>query len=141
MALLGRRRERAEEKYANVETTQFLERALEAANSWPDAPADEVARAWELLGDVRMRIAAYEDAGIAYRKARAFWRGDAVQEARLMQQEAVGRLRLAKYPQALRRLSEALRLIEGVEGAAAPSTAGALVQLVRHRAPAPVASE
>ena len=110
---------RAEEKYANVETTQFLERALEAANAWTDAPADEVARVWELLGDVRMRIAAYEDAASAYREARAFWRGDAVQEARLMQQEAVVRLRLGNYPQALRRLSQALRLIEDVEGVAA----------------------
>jgi tetratricopeptide (TPR) repeat protein len=110
---------RAEEKYANVETTQFLERALEAANAWTDAPADEVARVWELLGDVRMRIAAYEDAGTAYRKARAFWRGDALQVAHLMQQEAVVRLRLGNYPQALRRLSEALRLIEDVEGVAA----------------------
>jgi tetratricopeptide (TPR) repeat protein len=110
---------RAEEKYANVETTQFLERALDAANAWADAPAEEVARVWELLGDVRMRMAAYEDAGSAYRKARAFRRGDAVQEARLMQQEAVVRLRLGNYPQALRRLSQALRLIDGVEGIAA----------------------
>src|SRR4029077_10311547 len=79
----------AEEKYANVETTQFLERALEAANSWSDAPADEVTRAWELLGDVRMRMAAYEDAATAYRKARAFLRGDAVHEARLAQPGAL----------------------------------------------------
>ncbi len=110
---------RAEEKYANVETTQFLERALEAANSWSEAPADEVAKVWELLGDVRMRMAAYEDAASAYREARAFWGGDAVHEARLVQQEAVVRLRLGNYPQALRRLSQALRLIEGVEGVAA----------------------
>jgi len=98
---------------------QFLERALEAAKIWTDAPAYEVARVWELLGDVRMRMAAYEDAAGAYRKARAFWRGDAVQDARLMQQEAVVRLRLGNYPQALRRLSEALRLLEDVEGLAA----------------------
>jgi class 3 adenylate cyclase/tetratricopeptide (TPR) repeat protein len=110
---------RAEEKYSNVETAQFLERALEGAKAWAEAPADEVARVWELLGDVRMRMAAYEEAASAYREARAFWRGDAVQEARLMQQEAVVRLRLGNYPQALRRLSQALRLIEGVEGVAA----------------------
>jgi class 3 adenylate cyclase/tetratricopeptide (TPR) repeat protein len=110
---------RAEEKYANVETTLFLERALEAAKAWADAPADEVARVWELLGDVRMRTAAYDGAAGAYRKARAYWRGDPVQEARLMQQEAVVRLRLGNYPQALRRLTVALRLLEGVEGLAA----------------------
>ena len=110
---------KAEEKYANVETTQFLERALEAAKTWPEAPTFEVARVWELLGDVRMRMAAYEDAGSAYREARAFWRDDPVQDARLMQQEAVVRIRLGNYTQALRRLSQALRRIEGVEGVAA----------------------
>jgi class 3 adenylate cyclase/tetratricopeptide (TPR) repeat protein len=107
---------RAEEKYANVETAQFLERALEAAKSWPDAPAAEVARVWELLGDVRMRIAAYEEAGAAYRQARTFWRGQPVQVARLMQQEALVPLRTGRYPQALRRLTQAIRVLEGVEG-------------------------
>jgi predicted ATPase/class 3 adenylate cyclase/predicted negative regulator of RcsB-dependent stress response len=111
--------QRAEEKYANVETIQFLERALEAAKQWREAPADEVARVWELLGDVRMRVAAYEDAGAAYREARAFWRGQPVQEARLMQQEAIVPHRLGKYPQALRRLSQALGVLEGIEGEAA----------------------
>ena len=96
---------RADAKYANVETAQFLERALEAARRWRDAPAEEVARTWELLGDVRMRIAAYEEAGKAYREARMFWRGDPVEEARLMQQEAVVPLRLGRYSQSLRRLS------------------------------------
>jgi class 3 adenylate cyclase/tetratricopeptide (TPR) repeat protein len=110
---------RAEEKYANVETVQFLERALEAAKHWAAAPADEVARVWELLGDVRMRVAAYEAAGAAYREARAFWRGDLVQEARLMQQEAIVPLRLGRYTQALRRLSQALNVLDGLEGEAA----------------------
>jgi class 3 adenylate cyclase/tetratricopeptide (TPR) repeat protein len=107
---------RAEEKYANVETIQFLERALDAAKQWREAPAEEVARVWELLGDVRMRVAAYESAGVAYREARSFWRGQPVQEARLMQQEAVVPLRLGKYPQALRRVTQALKVLEGVEG-------------------------
>ena len=107
---------RAEEKYANVETAQFLERALAAAKSWPEAPDDEVARVWELLGDVRMRMAAYEEAATAYGRARSFWRGEPVQEARLMQQEAVVRLRRGNYPQALRRLTQALRLVEGADG-------------------------
>ncbi|MFL5967131.1 MAG: AAA family ATPase [Gaiellaceae bacterium] len=110
---------RAEEKYANVETAQFLERGLEAAKAWAEAPGEEVARVWELLGDVRMRMAAYEDAASAYKKARAFWRGDPVQEARLIQQEALVRMRLGNYSQALRRLTQALRLVEGVDGDAA----------------------
>jgi len=108
--------QRAERKYANVETIQFLERALEAAKQWSEAPADEVARAWEFLGDVRMRVATYEEAGAAYREARTFWRGDPVQEARLMQQEAIVPHRLGKYPQALRRLTQALGVLEGIEG-------------------------
>ena len=110
---------RAEEKYANVETIQFLERALDAAKQWREAPAEEVARVWEFLGDVRMRIAAYEEAGAAYREARAFWRGQPVQEARLMQQEAIVPHRLGKYPQALRRLTQALAVLEGIEDDAA----------------------
>ena len=110
---------RAEEKYANVETTQFLERALEAAKGWTGAPADEVARVWELLGDVRMRLAAYDEAASAYREARTFWRSEPVHQARLIQQEAVVRVRLGNYPQALRRLTQALRLLDGVEGVAA----------------------
>jgi class 3 adenylate cyclase/tetratricopeptide (TPR) repeat protein len=108
--------QRAEEKYANVETIQFLERALEAAKQWREAPAEEVAKVWEFLGDVRMRVAAYEAAGEAYREARAFWRGDPVQEARLMQQEAIVPVRLGKYSLALRRFTQALRVLDGVEG-------------------------
>jgi tetratricopeptide (TPR) repeat protein len=110
---------RAEEKYANVETVQFLERALDGAKQWPEVPAKEVAKVWEFLGDVRMRIAAYEAAGAAYREARTFWRGDAVEESRLMQQEAIVPLRLGKYPQALRRLTQALSVLEGLDGEAA----------------------
>jgi len=106
---------RAEEKYANVETIQFLERALEAAKQWADVPADEVAQVWEFLGDVRMRVAAYEEADAAYREARAFWQGQPVQEARLMQQEAIVPLRQGRYPLALRRLTRALAVLEGVE--------------------------
>jgi class 3 adenylate cyclase/tetratricopeptide (TPR) repeat protein len=111
--------QRAEEKYANVETIQFLERALEAAKEWREAPAEEVARAWEFLGDVRMRVAAYEEAGAAYREARTFWRGEPVQEARLMQQEAIVPHRLGKYSQALRRLTQAMAVLEGIESDAA----------------------
>ena len=111
--------QRAEEKYANVETVEFLERALEAAEQWGDAPAGELAAAWEFLGDVRMRLAAYERAGAAYRQARAFWRDDPVGQARLLQQEAIVPHRLGKYPQALARLEEAMAVLEGVEGEAA----------------------
>jgi class 3 adenylate cyclase/tetratricopeptide (TPR) repeat protein len=111
--------QRAEAKYANVETAQFLERALGAASRWREAPAEEVARIWELLGDVRMRIAAYEEAGNAYREARTFWRGNRVEEARLIQQEAIVPLRMGRYPQALRRLTQAISVLDGAEGEAA----------------------
>jgi tetratricopeptide (TPR) repeat protein len=111
--------QRAEEKYANVETIQFLERALEAAEQWAEVPADEVAQIWELLGDVRMRVAAYEAADAAYREARTFWQGQPVQEARLMQQEAIVPLRQGRYPLALRRLTRALGVLEGSDSEAA----------------------
>lgn len=110
---------RAEEKYANVEASQFFERALESAKRAGNVPPDEVARVWEALGDARMRLSQFERAGMAYREARGLVTGGPVEAARLIQKEAMAPLRLGRYPQALRRLSNAVRLLENVEGYAA----------------------
>ena len=110
---------RAEAKYANVEAAQFFEGALEVARRVPDVPAEEVARVWEALGEARMRLGQFERAGAAYRESRGAFPGDAVEQARLIQKESMAPLRLARYPQALRRLTQALRIVEDVEGDAA----------------------
>jgi len=110
---------RAWEKYANVEAAQFFERALEIHERVPDLPARETARVWEALGDARMRMAQYEPAADTFRTARRTYPGDRVEQARLIQKEAIAPLRLSRYPQALRLLTKALRMVESVEGGAA----------------------
>jgi class 3 adenylate cyclase/tetratricopeptide (TPR) repeat protein len=110
---------RADRKYANVEASQFFERALELVERVPEVPTQDVAHVWEALADVRMRMAEYERAGDAYRFARSTYRGDVVEQARLMQKEAIAPLRLGRYPLALERLDEAIELLEGVEGSPA----------------------
>jgi class 3 adenylate cyclase/tetratricopeptide (TPR) repeat protein len=107
---------RAWEKYANVEATRFYERALEAVTNGADVPAPEVAQVWEGLGDARMRLGEYEQAGEAFRESRRAYDAGPVEEARLMQKEAVASFRLNRHPQALRRLTQAQRLLDGVEG-------------------------
>ena len=107
---------RAWEKYANVEAARFYERALESVANGADVPAPEVAQVWEGLGDARMRLGEYEQAGEAFRESRQAYDAGPVEEARLMQKEAVASFRLNRHPQALRRLTQAQRLLDGVEG-------------------------
>ena len=110
---------RAEEKYANVETTQFFERALEFVERVPDVPAEEIAKVWEALGDAHLRLAHYEQAAAAYRSARTAGSADLVEQARLLQQEAMVPVRLGRYAEALQQLTDALELLQGLEGDAA----------------------
>ena len=110
---------RANDKYANVEAEQFFERSLECAKQSGAVAADGVAAVWEELGNVRMRLGHYAEAEAAYKAARAAFPTGPVEEGRLIQKEAIALLRLGRYPQALRRLSQALRTLEEVEGDAA----------------------
>jgi tetratricopeptide (TPR) repeat protein len=66
-----------------------------------------------------MRLGNYTRAGAAYRSSRSSLPREPVEHARLIQKEAVVPLRIGRYPQALRRLSQALRTLEDVEGAEA----------------------
>jgi class 3 adenylate cyclase/tetratricopeptide (TPR) repeat protein len=138
--LAGRR---ANEKYANVEAEQFFERALEAAKRGAKVAPHEVAAVWEALGDVRMRRGSYQDAERAYRASRKAFPTGPIEESRLIQKEAVVPLRIGRYPQALRRLSQALRMLEDVEGDAAAAQRARLfgwyAQVLHHqRRPGPV---
>ena len=107
---------RAWAKYANVEAAQFFARALQIVEQVPETPVGDVSRVWESLGDARIRLAEYEDAAAAYRAAQGLAADDAVEEARLIQKEALGPLRLGRYPEALDRLDDGLGLLEGDEG-------------------------
>lgn len=111
--LAGRR---AEEKYANVEAATFFGRALEVVDQLPDVAAEQVAKVWEELGDARLRLAQYEEAAAAYRSARTAAASDPVEQARLMQQEAMVPVRLGRYPEAHEQLSNALEILRDLEG-------------------------
>jgi tetratricopeptide (TPR) repeat protein len=63
-----------------------------------------------------MRLGEYEKAGEAFREGRRAYNAGPVEEARLMQKDAIASFRLNRYPQALRRLTQAQRLLDGVEG-------------------------
>jgi class 3 adenylate cyclase/tetratricopeptide (TPR) repeat protein len=114
--LAGRR---AEEKYANVEAASFFERALAVVDRVPDVATEEAATVWEELGDARLRLADFEKAAAAYRSARAAADAEPVEQARLMQKEAMVPVRLARYPEAHEQLTTALELLQDVEGLAA----------------------
>ena len=85
----------------------------------PSVPIAEVAGTWEALGDARLRLGQFEHAAAAYRETRTGSPGDAIEDARLIQKEAFARLRLAQFPVALRRLTAAIRVLDGVDGDAA----------------------
>jgi class 3 adenylate cyclase/tetratricopeptide (TPR) repeat protein len=105
--------------YANVEAATFYERAAASARHVPEATKEETAEVAEALGDVRDRAGDFRTAAAAYREARRLLAGDPVDEARLLLKHAWIPERLGRYSQALRWISRAQRVVEGVEGAEA----------------------
>ena len=75
----------------------------------------------EALGDVRLALGEFESARAAFMIARRRVRGDAVERARLLRKEGIVAYRLGAYPRALRILTGALALLEGISSA--PATA------------------
>lgn len=108
--------ERARSVYANVEASEFLERAIAAARRLPGLPTAAVAAAHEELGDTRNLIGAYAAAEAAYRAARRLVRDDPVGEARLILKLSQVQGWLDRYPNALRWITKGLRTLDGVDG-------------------------
>jgi predicted ATPase/class 3 adenylate cyclase len=107
--------ESASSIYANVDAARFYERALEAAKRVPDLGSFEVARVYELLGDVRNRMGANREATVAYRAARRLVSDDAVGQARLMLKEAQQQGLLSRYRDAIRWIRRGLRVINELD--------------------------
>jgi class 3 adenylate cyclase/tetratricopeptide (TPR) repeat protein len=105
--------------YANVEAAAFFERALAAARRLRNVSAEDRAKVLELLGDVALRLGDFAKADAGYRRSRRYVRGDALEEARLLQKQAMIPYRQVRYSQAMRCLNGALRMLEGVESAEA----------------------
>ena len=95
----------------------------------------DLAEVWEGLGDARMRLGDYERGGEAFRASRDAYDGGAVEDARLMQKEAVALLRLTRYADALERLTAALDLSTAA-GRRGDAAARKPHELVRGRAAA-----
>ena len=114
---------RAQEKYANSEAIEQLQRAVEAARrSGGDVHASEIADVLEALGDVSHLAGRSTAAVDAYRAARRRRGADPVSRARLLAKEARTQQRLGRLPQSLRLARRTFAALEGVDGPAAAAT-------------------
>ncbi len=108
--------ERARALYANVESAEFYERALESGRHLEAVTPAQVAEIWEALGDARHRAGMYAEAARVYRTARRHAEADPIVQARLALKLAQVSGWLDRYSGALRWITRGLRLLEDVEG-------------------------
>lgn len=107
---------RAAHVYANVEAARFLERALHAGPRRSAAGPEELADAYELLGDVQERLGDYTRAVRAYSTARKLVPHHPAQAARLLDKQSLMAEHSGNFSQALRWLSQGLKLLTMVDG-------------------------
>jgi adenylate cyclase len=117
--------EHARAIFANVESAEFRERALEAARRDGSIPASEVAAAFEILGDLRRTIGQFAKAADAYRSAAKTADHDAVARARLMLKQGRVRQAWGRFTEAVRWIGKANRVLEGID---TPEAAGQRAQ-------------
>src|SRR4029450_13899416 len=101
---------------ANVEAAAMLERAIGSVSHLRETPIGECALVWETLGAVTLRLSEFNRAETAYRASRRLLKDSRIEEARLLQKEAMVPLRLGRHSIALRRLNRGWRQLEGVKG-------------------------
>lgn len=128
--LLAGRQARA--VHANVDAAAVLEQAVAAGARWRGARPEAVMLAAEALGDVRLSLGELEPARAGFMLARRRVRGDAVERARLMRKEGIVAYRLGAYSRAVRILTSALRLLEGVSSAPAAEQRARIEALLGH---------
>ncbi len=109
--------ERARAVYANVEASEFYERALGAARQLPAVGPVEIGQTYEALGDAHNHAGNYASAESAYRAARRHVRHDPVVQARLVLKLARVMGWLDRYSAALAWITRGIRTIEGVPSA------------------------
>jgi predicted ATPase len=107
--------DRAMGMYANVEAIRSYERALVAGRRLRKVAREDLAAVYERLGDVRY-IGEPERADEAFKAARRLVGRDPSASARLALKQAKQSTEIGRYPLALRRVSRALRRLDGVEG-------------------------
>lgn len=107
--------ERARAVYANVEASEFLERAIASARRLPDIGSALIAGLHEELGDTRNLTGDYAAADAAYRAARRGADADPVAQARLILKLSQVQGWLDRYPNALRWITKGLRTLDGAD--------------------------
>jgi class 3 adenylate cyclase/tetratricopeptide (TPR) repeat protein len=108
--------ELAQRRSANVVAAELFERALTAADHL-ELPPSEIARVAEMLGDVCELAARYEQAMVAYARARRLT-NDGPAQARLMRKEGIVCERSGSYVEALGWYERGLEALEASADAA-----------------------
>jgi len=105
--------DRARERFATMAAAEFYERALEASRALRDVEPDDRRRVAEALGDACERVGMYERGVRAYRQARTIAVRGSTEDARLCLKDGVLRLRMGRYPEALRWYRRGLNVAAG----------------------------
>lgn len=108
--------DRARERFATVQAAEFYERALGAVRRLPEIPPEQRRHVGEALGDAYERTGRYARAANGYRLARSVAAPGSVDLTRLFWKEGVVRLRMGRYPEALRWYRRGLSIDPSVEG-------------------------
>ncbi|MBW3661632.1 MAG: AAA family ATPase [Actinobacteria bacterium] len=103
--------QRARARYAPAEAARLLRWALESSGRVPDLDPDEVADAWQELGDLMELLGSYGRAEEAYRRARRMAAPD--RRPALWHRSGIVREREGRLEQALRWYTRAERALEG----------------------------
>ncbi len=111
--------DRALGMYANVEAVRSYEAALTAGRRLRGVTRADLAAIQERIGDVRYNLYQPDLADTAYKAARGLIEGDPAGAARLALKQAKQSTSVGRYPLALRRMTRALRALDGVAGDAA----------------------
>ena len=118
---------RASDQYAHQEAAKLYERAIDAAKHLAGVAAEELAAAFEALGEARYRASEYTRAATAFSTA-AKRVDDPVVKARLLLHLAWIEENRGRYPQALRWITRGLKILEGQGGSEAESQRSRLLQ-------------
>src|SRR6476660_4410586 len=95
--------------YANVDAARAFERALLASRHLRGVAKPEIAEVSESLGDVHYRLGEFGRADKAFSAARTLVPPRSADAGRLALKQANQSTRLGRYPQAMNRISRALK--------------------------------
>lgn len=109
--------ERAARKYAYVQAEELFARAVRAARHVGDIPVDDLVATNISLGEARFRIGRQRDALEPYGTARRALSDDPATAALLLRREAEIEFRLARFSEALRKLTRGLRMLSETDQA------------------------